>query len=86
MSLTERWQAELNRLREQGRSRTLTPPSGIDFSSNDYLGYSKRNPRAGSVSDGLARSGTASRLLRGEHPIWAEVESRLAAWHRAKPP
>ena len=84
MSLSDRWQTELERLREEGRYRTLAPPVGIDFCSNDYLGYSKQNLRAGSVSDGLSRSGTASRLLRGHHPIWDEVETKLASWHNAE--
>ena len=61
MNLFDRWQADLKQLREQGRYRSLTQPAGIDFSSNDYLGYSKRNLRAGSVSDGFPRSGGASR-------------------------
>jgi 8-amino-7-oxononanoate synthase len=80
MSLRDRWHLELERLKEQGRYRTLTPPTGIDFSSNDYLGYSKRAWRTAD----LPHSGTASRLLRGQHPIWNEVESRLAAWHHAE--
>ena len=29
----------------------------------------------------LPISGMASRLLRGQHPIWDEVESALAEWH-----
>jgi 8-amino-7-oxononanoate synthase len=81
MNLFDRWQADLKQLRDQGRYRSLTRPAGIDFSSNDYLGYSKR---AGSASGGFARSGTASRLLRGHHPIWDEVESQLAVWHRTE--
>ena len=28
-----------------------------------------------------SRSGLSSRLLRGHHEIWDEVEARLAAWH-----
>ena len=83
MNLSDRWQIELDRLKDEGRFRTLTPPAGIDFSSNDYLGYRQRNLRAGSVSDGLPRTGAASRLLRGHHPIWDEVETKLAAWHGA---
>lgn len=79
MSLPDRWQIELDHLRAEGRYRTLKPPAGMDFSSNDYLGYAGR---AGSVSDrSLSRSGAASRLLRGHHAIWDEVESKLAAWH-----
>jgi 8-amino-7-oxononanoate synthase len=87
MSLIERWRLELERLKAAGRVRMLTPPTGIDFSSNDYLAYSKLPLRAASVSDGndhLARSGTASRLLRGHHPIWDEVENALAQWHGAE--
>jgi len=83
MNLFDRWSSELDRLTQENRRRSLQAPIGIDFSSNDYLGYSKRTPRAGSVSDGLSRSGTASRLLSGQHPIWDEVESKLAAWHHA---
>ncbi|MCI0456597.1 MAG: aminotransferase class I/II-fold pyridoxal phosphate-dependent enzyme, partial [Gemmataceae bacterium] len=33
---------------------------------------------------GSSRSGMASRLLRGHHPIWEEVETALAAWHGAE--
>jgi 8-amino-7-oxononanoate synthase len=80
MSLLDRWRHQLAELREAGRLRTLTPAVGIDFSSNDYLGYGKR---AWPPHD-LSRSGAASRLLRGQHPIWDEVETRLAAWHRAE--
>jgi 8-amino-7-oxononanoate synthase len=80
MSLQSRWRSELERLRAEGRWRRLTPPAGIDFSSNDYLGYGKRLWPA--VAGG--HSGTASRLLRGHHPVWDEVESALAQWHGAE--
>lgn len=81
MSLFGRWTTALDQLRSQGRFRQFAPPMGTDFTSNDYLGYaSLPNPPA----DDLSRSGTASRLLRGHHPIWDEVESTLAAWHRAE--
>jgi 8-amino-7-oxononanoate synthase len=81
MTLEERWQAQLDLLRRQGRYRSLNPPRGIDFSSNDYLGYGKR---FWSNIDDLSRSGQASRLLRGHHEIWDEVEARLADWHGAE--
>ncbi len=32
----------------------------------------------------FARSGTSSRLLRGHHVIWEEVEDALAQWHNAE--
>ena len=36
-SLNRRW-AELA---ERGRARSLTPGAGVDFASNDYLGFSR---------------------------------------------
>jgi 8-amino-7-oxononanoate synthase len=78
MTLEERWQNQLEELRRQGRYRALRRPAGIDFSSNDYLGYGKRFWQ--NTAD-LSRSGQASRLLRGHHEIWEEVETQLADWH-----
>lgn len=81
MSLQVRWQYQLDALRRQGRYRRLASPVGIDFSSNDYLGYAGLSwPE---LSD-FSRSGAASRLLRGHHPIWDEVENSLAHWHGAE--
>jgi 8-amino-7-oxononanoate synthase len=82
MSLSARWAADLRRIRDDGRYRSLRPPAGRDFTSNDYLGYGTRS--AGSHAAGsLPVSGAASRLLRGDHPIWHAVEAALAAWHGA---
>lgn len=97
MSLSDRWSTAFERLRGEGRLRELRFPEGLDFCSNDYLGYSSRS-RTSSLSQGmparlmpttqseliLSRSGTASRLLRGHHPIWEEVEAALATWHGAE--
>src|SRR6185312_1242866 len=96
MSLFERWSATLDEPREQGRYRSFRLPAGIDFTSNDYLGLASggRKPPDSSALDknqgayaprspGLPQSGTSSRLLRGHHAIWDEVESMLAAWHGA---
>jgi 8-amino-7-oxononanoate synthase len=82
MTLTERWAALLDDLRAQGRHRELTPPCGMDFASNDYLGYGTR--LAPPDPDSLPRSGLASRLLRGHHPVWEQVEDALAHWHGAE--
>ena len=92
MSLSDRWRLELDRLEQNGRHRALQAPAGIDFSSNDYLGYSKRTWPARELNGlpicptgpDLPRSGIASRLLRGQHPIWDDVETKLAAWHQAE--
>ena len=83
MSLTERWTQTLNELQTQGRLRSLKLPSGIDFTSNDYLGYATRVRKIEPQSE-LSRSGIASRLLRGHHELWDRVESELAAWHGAE--
>jgi 8-amino-7-oxononanoate synthase len=98
-SLFARWADALDGLRAQGRFRALKPPRGLDFTSNDYLGYGsgrilasgRREPAVlGAVEPpahadlSLRTSGLASRLLRGHHPVWDEVESALAAWHGAE--
>jgi 8-amino-7-oxononanoate synthase len=82
MSLFARWADDLRRLRDEGRHRSLRPPAGHDFTSNDYLGYAARPPEV--AREPLPTSGAASRLLRGDHPLWHEVEAELAAWHGAE--
>ncbi len=82
MTLAGRWTAALDDLRGKGRYRAFLPPAGIDFTSNDYLGYGPQCLPA--VTRDLPRSGTSSRLLRGHHPVWDEVEAMLAAWHGAE--
>jgi 8-amino-7-oxononanoate synthase len=93
MSLPDRWSAVLDHLHTLGRYRELSIPAGVDFASNDYLGYGSgaRAAQLPVFSDGqtapwpsLPRSGMASRLVRGQHPIWQEVETELARWHRAE--
>jgi 8-amino-7-oxononanoate synthase len=83
MKLPQRWSDLLVELRLQWRYRMLAAPSGVDFASNDYLGYGKAARAGESAAAPLPRSGTASRLLRGQHPIWEEVEAKLARWHGA---
>jgi 7-keto-8-aminopelargonate synthetase-like enzyme len=83
MSLTDRWSAVLHQLRLQGRYRELSPGGGVDFTSNDYLGYGSR-PRPPFADPGLPCSGMASRLLRGHHAVWDELEAELASWHGAE--
>lgn len=74
---------ELERLESAGLSRALQPPSGRDFTSNDTLGLSK-HPRvqaaAKAAIDDEGVGATASRLLRGHHPVHAQAESIAAGW------
>lgn len=85
MGLLERWNSTLQVLRAQDRYRRLQVGTGRDFTSNDYLGYGHgRCPLVLQPPADLPPTGMASRLLRGHHPLWDEVESRLAAWHGAE--
>ena len=43
-SLASRWQTILDGLRLQGRYRQLAIAHGVDFSSNDYLGFGREPP------------------------------------------
>ena len=75
----------LNKLRqrkEEGAFRNLMPPaSGIDFSSNDYLGFArseKENSREYAVGS------TGSRLISGNHHLYEVTERTVADFHKAE--
>jgi 8-amino-7-oxononanoate synthase len=76
------WSDALEELERAHRRRGLTLPRGLDFSSNDYLGFS-RHPalRAAAVAaleeHGMVGAG-GSRLLRGHHPAHARLEEYAA--------
>ena len=76
--------AELDRLRRLHRLRSLRLPSGVDFTSNDYLGLARHPALREAVivsldSDGMIGAG-GSRLLRGHHPAHAELEEFAASF------
>jgi hypothetical protein len=50
MSLNHRWDSILSELRHVGRYRELAAPHGVDFSSNNYLGYAGGDRRDLSLS------------------------------------
>ena len=80
----ERLAAEIERLKAADRHRTLALANGRDFTSNDYLGLSRhRELRRAAVAameaNGIVGAG-GSRLLRGHHPLHAELEARAAAF------
>jgi 8-amino-7-oxononanoate synthase len=85
MGLIDRWKITLNTLKSQDRYRNIRVGEGIDFTSNDYLGYGHgRCPISIGEQADLPVTGMGSRLLRGHHPIWEQVEAQLAQWHRAE--
>ena len=79
-----RYQVALLGLADQSRLRTLETSSGLDFTSNDYLGLAASSRLKCAVSAAIAR-GTAigaggSRLLRGNGPEHEELEAAAAAF------
>lgn len=71
----------IRELEAAGLRRSLRPPSGIDLSSNDYLGLSthplvKQRMAEAVMSEGCGS--TASRLLRGDRELFRRVEKRFA--------
>jgi 8-amino-7-oxononanoate synthase len=82
MRVRERLQA----LREGRLERSLRPPSGVDFSSNDYLGLARHPAVIRAMIDAVEQEGvgsTGSRLLRGDRESFAEIERRFAAFKGA---
>jgi 8-amino-7-oxononanoate synthase len=80
--------AELERLKRVHRHRALALPSGLDFSSNDYLGLSRHPALREAVIAALDEEGIVgaggSRLLRGHHPAHARLEDFAARHFRVE--
>jgi 8-amino-7-oxononanoate synthase len=79
-----RWQSEIERLQRSHRHRSLTLPHGIDFTSNDYLGFAHHPALREALIEVLERDGIigagGSRLLRGHHEEHARLEAFAAAF------
>lgn len=61
----------------------MRPPSGLDLSSNDYLGLAADPRLRAAFVQGVEHEGvgsTGSRLLRGERDAFAAVERQFAAF------
>jgi len=82
------WEEELAALEGQARLRRLSPPTGEDFCSNDYLGLSRhpaiREAVAEAVRSGVALGSTASRLVRGDAPELEAAERLFCEWQGAE--
>ncbi len=75
---------DLVRLEQSTRLRSLTARSGIDFSSNDYLGLGSSDLLAHAANEALERGvpvgSGGSRLLRGNHTEHEALEAEAAAF------
>ena len=75
--------AVLNELRAAGLLRQMRLPRGIDLVSNDYLGLAGHPDLIQAIRDGagvLPAGSGGSRLLRGHHEVFEEIEARLASF------
>jgi 8-amino-7-oxononanoate synthase len=76
------FEADLRELSDRGRLRSLRSRSGIDFTSNDYLGLAESAELRQAAADALARGvpvgSGGSRLLRGNHPEHEALEAEAA--------
>jgi 8-amino-7-oxononanoate synthase len=82
------YEADLRELTNRGRLRSLRERSGIDFTSNDYLGLAEsselRHAAADAVARGVPVGAGGSRLLRGNHPEHEALEAEAAAYFGAE--
>lgn len=84
----------LNKLEQRARTnslRVLPDPAGlIDFSSNDYLGFSGsaaifNNAHQYLLDRNMLQNGaTGSRLISGNHTFYKEAEDCIASFHEAE--
>jgi len=78
------YRSQLHGLAAQSRLRALEPRSGLDFSSNDYLGLAAskrlRDAVAAALERGTPIGACGSRLLRGNAPEHEELEAAAATF------
>lgn len=84
-------QEKLNKRSENASLRSLSlPKSNIDFSSNDYLGFSNSKQLFDATHQFLLdrnivqNGATGSRLLTGNHALYQEAEDFISAFHRSE--
>ena len=88
MNFTASYAADLSTLKDDGRLRSLKPRAGIDFSSNDYLGFVNyprmRKAIAEAVEAGTPIGAGGSRLLRGNCAEHESLEAEAARFFGAE--
>lgn len=78
----------LSYLEDKSRKRILSPVQGIDFTSNDYLGFSHseriRNAVLHALENGTPLGAGGSRLLRGNHEEFEILETKAASFFESE--
>lgn len=80
----------LDKRKQETAFRELTrAQAGVDFSSNDYLGFAGSaeilQSSSAILGDFNSKNGAGgSRLLTGNHPLYAEAEKFLSRFHRSE--
>ena len=80
-SLEQRVRKHLAEIERAGLRRVMRPPSGVDLSSNDYLGLAQHpliKERMANAVRELGAGSTGSRLLRGDREAFESIETRFA--------
>ena len=86
-ALEARVRERLSAWKSAGLLRAPQPPSGIDFSSNDYLNLSTHPRVVERLAEAARRDGagsTGSRLLRGDRQAFRDLERRFAGFKRTE--
>ncbi|MEI9426308.1 8-amino-7-oxononanoate synthase [Mesorhizobium sp. Cs1299R1N3] len=87
-ALLDRYKATLSGLARKDRLRALSPRSGLDFASNDYLALAGSPRMAQAVATALAAGtpvgATGSRLLRGNDPEHEALDAKAATFFGAE--
>lgn len=85
-TLNSRLTKQLDQRKTDGNYRNLTPPlGGVDFYSNDYLGFASSRLLDGHMNlDALPYGSTGSRLISGNHASFEALEQLIATHHKAE--
>lgn len=92
--LPQKLQKKIDARKADGALRMLMPPVDlVDFSSNDYLGFSNHADSAQNIAlraqailsehQVVANGATGSRLLSGNHKLYQEAEKQIADFHHS---
>jgi len=91
MKLPKSLSDKLQQRAQQHALRALSAPkTGVDFASNDYIGFATNtqlfsNTHQFLVDHGYTQNGaTGSRLLTGNHALYALSEQKIAQFHQAE--